>query len=176
LTLADVCWRGIPATQPLVGEARFSDFRLLETPSFGALVAEVEVDRETGAFRVVHLTGAFDVGTVLNVNGVHGQIKGGTIQGLGFAQMEEVRRVAGRVETSSLGDYKLPAVVDVPAFDYSLISNLPGDGPFGAKSVGELANPLVPAAIANAIHAAVGVWITDLPLSAERIYAALHSD
>jgi CO/xanthine dehydrogenase Mo-binding subunit len=176
LPVREVCRRAIQSDAPLRGEARFADFQLMETPSFAALAAEVRVDRATGAFEVLRLYGAFDVGTVLNLSGMHGQIRGGMLQGLGFAVMEEVRRAGGRIETTSLGDYKLPTACDSPPFEYELITDLAGDGPFGAKSVGELASPLAPAAIANAIHDAVGVWLTELPLSAERIYTALEGD
>jgi carbon-monoxide dehydrogenase large subunit len=176
LPLTFVASRGIRPDQPLVGEARFADFHLADTPSFAALVAEVEVDRQTGAIGVRRLSGAYDVGTVLNETGVLGQIQGGLMQGLGFALMEEVRRVDGRVESTSLAEYKLPTGADLPPHDLALITNRSGDGPFGAKAVGELSNPLAPAAIANAVHDAVGIWICELPLSAERVYQALHSE
>jgi CO/xanthine dehydrogenase Mo-binding subunit len=147
----------------------------METPSFAALVAEVEVDPATGAVAVRRLTGAYDVGAVLDESGLSGQLNGGLVQGLGFATMEEVRRAHGRVETFSLADYKLPTVADVPPHEVAIIADGGGAGPLGSKSVGELTNGLAPPAIANAVHDALGVWITDLPLSAERIFRALNN-
>jgi CO/xanthine dehydrogenase Mo-binding subunit len=165
----------LPPGRPLVGEARFEAWQLMDTPSFAALVAEVEVDPDTGAVAIRRLTGAYDVGAVLDESGLSGQLNGGLVQGLGFATMEEVRRTNGRVETVSLADYKLPTIADVPPHEVAIIADGCGAGPFGGKSVGELTNGLAPPAIANAVHDALGVWITDLPVSAERIYRALNS-
>jgi CO/xanthine dehydrogenase Mo-binding subunit len=139
-------------------------------------VAEVRVDRETGTVHVRRLTGVFDVGAVLNPQGVEGQLRGGLIQSLGAALMEDLGLGDdGRVAASSLGDYKLPCAMDIPPCEIELITDAPGDGPYGAKAVGELTNPLVPPAIANAVYAAVGVRISDLPITAERVLAALSA-
>jgi CO/xanthine dehydrogenase Mo-binding subunit len=81
----------------------------------------------------------------------------------------------GRVETLSLADYKLPTIADVPPLEQRLITGAPGNGPYGAKAVGELTNQLLPPAIANAVFDAVGVWITDLPVTAENVYRALRT-
>jgi len=173
LDLPTLAARGIPRDTPIVGEARFQDYSLADTPSFGALVAEVAVDGETGTIDVRRLTGAYDVGTVINAHGVDGQIDGGLMQGLGAALMEEVRRSDGRIETVSLADYKVPTVLDVPLHVAELITDAPGVGPYGAKSIGELTNPLPPPALANAVYAAVGARLTSLPLSAERVRDAM---
>ena len=79
----------------------------------------------------------------------------------------------GRVVTANLGDYKIPTFADVPALRITLLTEATGPGPFGAKSVGELANPAVPAAVANAIAAAVGARVMTLPITAEKVLAAL---
>lgn len=174
--LADLARRALAGGQPpLLGEARYVSPTLSDAPSFAALVAEVQVDRETGAIRVRKLTGAYDVGTVLNPNGLVGQIEGGLIQSLGSAVMEDLHLSEdGRVETASLADYKIPSSQDLPLCETILITDAPGDGPFGAKAVGELTNPLVPAAVANAIFDAVGVRISELPATPEGVYRALH--
>jgi CO/xanthine dehydrogenase Mo-binding subunit len=167
--------RAIPTQAPLVGDGKFVSPTLSEAPSFGALVAEVAVDADTGAVTVRKLTGVYDVGTVLNPIGVLGQLQGGLIQSLGAALMEDIGlTVDGRVETASLADYKLPTVADLPQCVTELITDGPGDGPYGAKAVGELTNPLAPAAIANAVFDAVGVRLSSLPITAEKIFRALH--
>jgi CO/xanthine dehydrogenase Mo-binding subunit len=174
LDLRALAAHAIRPEAPVVGEARFADYSLCDTPSFAAVVAEVEVDTETGSVHVRRLTGAYDVGTVLNASGTVGQLEGGLIQGLGFAVMEELRRSEGRVETVSLGDYKLPTVLDVPPHDYQLITDAQGVGPYGAKPIGELTTPLPPPAIANAVYRAVGVRVCTLPVSAERVRTAVR--
>jgi CO/xanthine dehydrogenase Mo-binding subunit len=174
LSVRQLAKRAIRPDSPVRGEARFADYSLSDTPSFGALVAEVEVDAETGEITVRRLTGAYDVGTVLNPVGALGQIEGGLVQGLGFATMEEVRRVDGRVETVNLGDYKLPTSQDLPEHDLELITDAPGTGPYGGKAIGELTNPLPPPAVANAVYQAVGARVCTLPVSAERVRAALR--
>ncbi len=174
LELAELAARAIKPTEPVVGENRFVDMRLVDTPSFAAVVAEVEVDPETGTVAVTRVVAASDVGTVLNAIGATGQLEGGFIQGLGFGLMEELRCGEGRIETASLADYKVPTARDVPPLEHVLITDGPGCGPYGAKPIGELTISLLPAAIANAVYDAVGVRISDLPVTAEKVYAALR--
>ena len=113
---------------------------------------------------------------MLNPNGVNGQLAGGLIQGLGMACIEDLRLGdGGRVENISLADYKLPTSQDIPPNQSVMITDAPGSGPYGAKSIGELTTPLVPAALSNAVYDAVGVRIVDLPLSAEKVYLALRA-
>jgi CO/xanthine dehydrogenase Mo-binding subunit len=135
---------------------------------------EVSVDRATGSFRVVDAVLVADVGTVINPVAMRGQLEGGFVFGLGQAVMEELLLEDGRVTTTNLGDYKIPTSADVPPLRLVLITDVPGPGPFGAKSVGELANPAVSAAIANAIDAAVGARVMSLPITAEKVLAELR--
>lgn len=137
-----------------------------------AYAVEVELDRETGAFRVVDATLVADVGTVINPVAVRGQLEGGFAFGLGQAVMEELVITDGRVATASLGEYKIPTIADVPPLRLVLLTDAPGPGPFGAKSVGELVNPAVAAAVANAV-ADAGARVLTLPISAEKVLAAL---
>jgi CO/xanthine dehydrogenase Mo-binding subunit len=139
-----------------------------------AYSVEVSVDRETGSFRVVDAVLVADVGTVINPVAIRGQLEGGFVFGLGQAVMEELRLEEGRVTTTNLGDYKIPTIADAPPLRLVLITDAPGPGPFGAKSVGELANPAVSAAIANAIDAAVGARVMSLPITAEKVLAELR--
>jgi CO/xanthine dehydrogenase Mo-binding subunit len=137
---------------------------------------EVSVDRETGSFRVVDAVLVADVGTVINPVAVRGQLEGGFVFGLGQAVMEELRLEDGRVTTTNLGDYKIPTIADAPQLRLVLITDTPGPGPFGAKSAGELANPAVGAAIANAIDNAVGARVMSLPITAEKVRAVLRAE
>jgi xanthine dehydrogenase molybdenum-binding subunit len=136
--------------------------------------AEVEVDRDTGCVRVCDVVQVVDVGTVINPIAHQGQLNGGFAFGLGAALMEElpVDR-AGRVEAPSLGEYKLPTSPDMPPLRTVLLSTEVGPGPFGAKAVGEVTNSGVAPAIANAVADAVGARVFDLPITAERVLAAL---
>jgi len=170
-----VAERACRGGEPVSGTCKYVDWEPSDATSFIAQVAEVEVDRETGQVRLRKIVSASDVGTVLNPIGVTGQIEGAMTQGLGMALMEELRLAEdGRVETAGLHDYKLPVMPDLPPHENLLITSGPGDGPYGAKAVAELALLPLPAAIANAVYDAVGVRITDLPVTAEKVYRALH--
>lgn len=143
--------------------------------AFFAQVAEVEVDRETGALKVRRVVTAHDVGTIINPLTHQGQIEGGVVQGIGYATMEEVATEDGKVVTLNLGDYRIPCARDIPELKTVLVEDPSGPGPFAAKHIGENGIVATAAAIANALHDAVGVRIFDLPLTAEKIYFALKS-
>jgi CO/xanthine dehydrogenase Mo-binding subunit len=148
-----------------------------ELPSdytFTALCIEVETDRDTGAFRITDAVMIVDVGTIINPIAHQGQIDGGFIYGLGNALMEEiVSDESGLVSTLSLGEYKLPCMRDIPPFRTVLVQAPDGEGPFGAKAVGEVSNIGVPAAVMNAVASALGVRLRHFPITSERIFEAL---
>ena len=139
-----------------------------------AYAVEVEVDVETGQIRVTDAVLVADVGTVINPVALRGQLVGGFATGLGQALMEELVVEDGSVTTATLGEYKLPSVKDVPPLRIVLLTDRPGGGPFGAKSAGELSNVSIAPAIANAVESAVGVRITSLPITAEKVFRALR--
>lgn len=141
--------------------------------SFSAYCVEVEVDRETGAFRLLDVLFVVDVGTIVNPIAHQGQIDGGFVYGLGNAIMEELPVEDGKVGTLSLADYKLPTIADVPPLRTVHVESAHAGGPFGAKMAGELSNTGIAPAIANAIANAAGVRVHALPITAERIYTAL---
>jgi carbon-monoxide dehydrogenase large subunit len=144
--------------------------------TFTGFSIEVDVDRETGTVRITDALMVTDVGEIINPVAHQGQIDGGFVYGVGTAMMEEVVvDESGKVATLSLGEYKLPTIADIPPFRSVLVTGSPGEGPYGAKMAGELSNTGVAPAIANAIHAAVGVRLTEFPMTAERVYAALHA-
>ena len=137
-------------------------------------IAEVEIDRQTGAVRVQRIVSAHDVGTIINPIAHQGQIDGATVMGVGQGIMEELVMDNGRITNSNLGDYKLPTVADIPNLTTVLVQSTGGVGPLDAKPIGEFANNGPPAAIANAVADAVGVRLFELPVTAERIYRALN--
>ena len=142
--------------------------------SFIAQVAEVEVDRETGRVKLNKFVTAHDVGTIINPLGHQGQIDGEAIMAIGSGLMEELLDDQGKVTTTSLGEYKIPSIVDIPKLTTVLVKGKNGPGPYEAKGIGEHANVTPPAAIANAVQDACGVRIFDTPVTAEKVYAALH--
>lgn len=138
--------------------------------TFGAAVAEVEVDMETGLYTVLDYYVAFDVGKAINPQGVIGQIQGGTVQGLGYAMMEELVLKDGMVLNPNLGDYYIPTSLDIPKSINIYIIEKPGPlGPFGAKIIAEPPIVLPAPAIRNAILNATGKAINSLPITPEKV-------
>ena len=103
-----------------------------------------------------------------------GQIDGGIICGLGYAMTEQLAFEDGKVATANFGEYKIPTIKDVPVFKGSVTEASHGAGPYNSMPIGETGNIPTAAAIANAVEDACGVRITSLPITAEKIYEALH--
>jgi 4-hydroxybenzoyl-CoA reductase subunit alpha len=143
--------------------------------SYGATVAEVEVDCRTGKVRVLNLTVAHDCGRAVNPLSVEGQLEGCGIMGVGTALSEGLVLEEGRSLNPSILDYKVPLIEDIPAIKNILIETIDPEGPFGAKEAGEGSIISVAPAIANAIYDAVGVRITGLPIVPEKVLRALRS-
>ncbi len=172
--LKDVASRAIPDPEgTIVGEFTFSATTSPVT-SYCTQIAEVEVDTETGQVRVERIVTAHDVGTIINPLTHQGQIEGGVIQGLGYALMEELGAEEGRISTLTLGDYKMPTMPDVPKLETVLLESLSGPAPFQSKGIGESSNVPIAGAIANAVYDAVGVRITSLPITSEKVLLALR--
>ena len=142
---------------------------------YSTQVAEVDVDPETGQVTVLRIVCAQDAGKAINRAGVEGQVYGGVTQGLGFALTEELVLHNGTVVNPRFLDYKIPTAMDAAPVE-TIIVEVPHDaGPYGAKGIGEaLVAPTAPA-IANAVCDAVGVRVFELPMTAERILAALKA-
>ena len=157
---------------PITGDMTYTSTPSEHT-SFCVQVAEVEVDTETGQLSVLRIVTAHDVGTVINPMLHQGQIDGGIVQGLGYALMEEMTSEDGQVSSLSLGDYKIPTIADIPKLETVLLENPAGPTPYQGKGIGEISNIPIAAAIANAVADAVGVRITDLPITAEKVLAGL---
>jgi len=142
--------------------------------AWAAQVVEVEVDTATGVVRLLKVTGAHDVGRVLNRLGLEGQIEGGIVMGQGYALTENLVVEGGVVRNPNFRDYKLVTAPEIPQMDISFVETMDGEGPQGAKGVGEAPAICIAAAVANAIENATGVRITSLPFTPERVYRALH--
>ena len=164
-----------PYTPPEPGTGQTPD----ATPFWmiGATGAEVEVDTETGEFKVTRLVNLVDVGRPVNPAIVETQISGATIMQLGFTLSECMNIDGGQVTNASLADYKIPGIRDVPPLmENEAVDMVQQTGPFGAKGVGESGTFGVSPAIASAIDDAVGVRLTSLPLTAEAVYRGLRKN
>jgi CO/xanthine dehydrogenase Mo-binding subunit len=140
----------------------------------GGAGAEVEVDTETGAVRILRLVNAADAGTPINPAIATTQLSGAAIMQLGFTMFEEMVLDGGQVINASLADYKIPAILDLPPMENELVAASQANGPFGAKGLGESGTFGVSPAIANAIDDAIGVRITTLPLTPEVVLRAIR--
>ena len=141
--------------------------------SFSTQVAEVEVDPETGKVDALNMWVGEDVGRALNPKLCEGQIEGGVLQGIGGTLIEEYKWTDGEVINANFTDYKIPISADTPNIHSSLIETDNPGSPYGAKSIGEaVINPVAPA-ITNAIYNAIGVRMTKIPTTSERIRKAL---
>jgi CO/xanthine dehydrogenase Mo-binding subunit len=164
-----------PKTPFDASTVRHHFYPTFNSPSFHVHAAEVEVDPDTGAITVQRYVAVQDVGFAINPQCVEGQIEGGVTQGLGHALSEEVVMHAGHVRTSGLIDYKMPTAPDVPHVETILVQQQSELGPYGAKGVGEPPAIEPPAAIANAVANATGVRLHQLPMTAEKVRAALRN-
>jgi CO/xanthine dehydrogenase Mo-binding subunit len=142
----------------------------------GASGVEVEVDTETGRVRVTRLVNVADVGTPINPRIVETQLSGAAIMQLGFTLFEKMLFDAdGQLRNASLAEYKIPGFLDLPAeMVNEAVTSGQSSGPFGGKGVGETATFSVSPAIANAIHDAIGVRLTELPMSPQAVWEKLR--
>jgi CO/xanthine dehydrogenase Mo-binding subunit len=143
--------------------------------SFAAQAVEVLVDTETGQVRVLDVVAADDVGRALNPLAVDGQIHGAVAQGLGYALFEGLAMEGGRLLNGNLADYTLPTAEATPRVRTILVETNDPNGPYGAKGASE--TPILPTAgaVANAVYNAVGVRITSLPITPEKVLRALKA-
>lgn len=142
--------------------------------SFAAQAVEVEVDRETGAVRVLDVVAAHDSGRAINPIAVESQIVGGVVMGLGAALGEELIYEGGRQVNPAYLHYPLPRAADVPAIRPILVEHPDPMGPHGAKGIGEISMIPTPAAVANAVAHALAVRVRELPLTPDRILEAVR--
>ena len=119
------------------------------------------------------VSAAHDVGRVLNQLGIEGQIEGGIVMGQGYALTEDLMVENNTIRNPNFRDYKLVTAPEIPEMDISFIETMDGEGPQGAKGVGEAPAICIAAATATAIYNATGVRLYDLPFTPERVYRAL---
>ncbi len=141
---------------------------------FGAAAADVSVDPDTGEVTVNGLGICHDVGTVVNPQTVLGQFEGGAVFGMGLAILEDCAVADGRVEAHDFAQYLLATAMDVPEIGTAIVESGEGAGPFGARGVGEPPNNTPAGAIANAVSNAIGVRVTSLPITPEKVVRALR--
>ncbi|MBN1218955.1 MAG: xanthine dehydrogenase family protein molybdopterin-binding subunit [Anaerolineae bacterium] len=159
---------------PLMGEG--SARQRQPAPGMAATVAEVAVDSDTGQVFLTRLTTAQDVGQAINPLAVEGQIQGGSTQSVGLALWEEVMYDAqGRVRNPSLLDYHMATAADMPMIETIIVDTPGGDGPYGAKIVGEPSIIPPVAAVANAVAQTIGARVYDLPITPERVWRAMQA-
>jgi CO/xanthine dehydrogenase Mo-binding subunit len=145
-------------------------------PGFGVHIADVEVDHETGAVKVLRYTAIQDVGKAIHPSYVEGQIQGGAAQGIGWALNEEyIYDAKGKMDNAGFLDYRVPVASDVPMIEAVMVEVPNPRHPFGARGVGEV--PIIPpmAAIGNAIRGATGLRMQELPMSPPKVRAALDA-
>lgn len=166
-----------PGADGKLMEAEGSSDGRARSVTFNVQGFRVAVRPATGEIRILQSVQAADAGTVINPVQLRGQIEGGVVQALGAALFEHVDiDQAGRVTTRTLREYHVPVLADVPRTEVFFARTADPLGPLGAKSMSEAPfNPVAPA-LANAVRDATGVRITDLPMSPDRVYLALHPD
>jgi CO/xanthine dehydrogenase Mo-binding subunit len=148
-----------------------------QAPQAAAHLSHVRVDPDTGAVTLLAHVVAQDVGRALNPALVEGQMRGGTTQGLGWALLEQlVHDPHGQLTTGTFVDYALPTASVVPPIDTEIVEVPVPEGPFGAKGVGEAPVVGVPGAVANAVAAAIGTRVWELPMTPERVWRAIASN
>jgi CO/xanthine dehydrogenase Mo-binding subunit len=175
ITLATIGKKGnlyMSKTPPVLGKANPAFTQ--QAPGFAAQLARLEVDPDTGEVTIRDFVIVQDVGKAINPLGVEGQMQGGAVQSLGIALTEGLMfDDNGRLTNPSLLDYRKLTAADLPNLETIIVEVPAPAGPFGARGVGEPPIIPAPAAIANAVHDAVGARITQLPLNPERIALAV---
>src|SRR5437588_1204160 len=147
-----------------------------QAPGFSSQFCDVEVDPETGKVTILRFIAAQDVGRAIHPSYVEGQIQGGVVQGIGWALNEEyIYDAKGRLDNAGFLDYRCPVASDLPMIEAVLIEVPNPAHPYGAKGVGEVNICPPMAAIANAIESAIGVRMTELPMSPPKLTAAIEA-
>ena len=171
---AEVTAESLQGTEPIAVEGYFAPADNDPLPVTGAHFCEVEVDHATGQVRVLRYVAAQDVGRVINPLGCRGQVEGGLHHGIGYALVEELRHADGAPLNPNFMGYKVLMADDMPDIEVVLVEDPdPDGGPYGAKGVGTPVIPAIAPAVANAVRDAIGVRLTELPMTPPRVLAAL---
>ncbi len=160
-----------PKTTPV--DFRTGEGNVSGSYSFEAQIAEVQVDVDTGIVKIIKIWDAHDVGKAINPSSVESQIEGALTMGLGYTFFEDLIFKDGKLVNGNFSGYKVPRSTDIPETETILVETNDPNGPFGAKGMGEAALLPTAAAIANAIHDAVGIRLKDLPFTPDKVLKAL---
>jgi CO/xanthine dehydrogenase Mo-binding subunit len=174
LSLAELALKAPQTGGPINGQASLNARGV--GMAFGVHICDVEVDKETGKVDVVRYTAIQDAGRAIHPSYVEGQMQGGAAQGIGWALNEEyIYDADGKMENAGFLDYRIPVASDLPMIDTVIVEVPNPRHPYGVRGVGEV--PIVPPipAVANAVHAATGVRMGELPMSPPRVLAALEA-
>jgi len=168
--------RGTYVPAPAAPDPKTGAWNAFHTLAWGAVLAEVEVDTETGEVDLLRLVCSFDAGKAINPQLVEGQIEGGAGMAQGQAMMEQWQPYYPSLDwqPTNLRDYMIPTAVDVPDVESVIYECPSADGPYGAKGIGEITANVPTPAIASAINKAIGVWINEIPITPEKILRALE--
>lgn len=176
-TYEEIGYRSMYAVNQAQLQTSASHTSDVSPPPFLAQFAEVEVDRETGIVRVIEFVSAVDCGQPINPALAEGQIEGAAVNGISYAMSEQyVFNRDGRMTNAAFGRYGMYSTADMPRMQTFLVPTHEANGPFGAKSVGEIGINGPAPAIANAIYDAAGVRLYDLPMTPERVFRALQAE
>ena len=143
--------------------------------AWGCNIADVEIDPVTYEVRCTRMTAVIDIGRAIHPILAEGQIEGGTLQAIGWALYEDITMRDGKMSNATLTNYIIPTTLDTPPIDVEIVENPYSGGPFGAKGVGECPVDGPAAAIVNAIRAATGLGLRQIPVTPERMMAALDA-
>jgi CO/xanthine dehydrogenase Mo-binding subunit len=149
----------------------------LATVAWAAVEVEVEVDTESGQVSIIDSKSVYDVGKAINPEMARSQVEGGAVMGMSWALLENIYPCwpEPKHEPRDFSQYSLITAMDTPQLTTEMVECPSTDGPFGAKGIGEMtANPPAPAVV-NAVHDAIGVWITDIPITPEKVLRALEA-
>jgi putative selenate reductase molybdopterin-binding subunit len=176
LTLSDVALNSLHQQDQHQIAATASHMSYTSPPPTAVQFAEVTINTETGHIDVDRLLMVVDCGRVINPLTATGQVEGGMAQALGFALTEDmIFDEDGRIVNADLGRYHVFKANEMPPMDVIFVQTDEPSGPFGAKSVAEIAIDGVAPAIVSALHDATGVWVRELPATPERVRHAIHS-
>ncbi|MHB8606385.1 MAG: xanthine dehydrogenase family protein molybdopterin-binding subunit, partial [Thermoplasmatota archaeon] len=168
--------KGTFVSTPIGGRFKGATAGLAPAYSMNAYVAEVDVDLDTGQWKCTKVWAAHDCGKALNRLSVEGQIEGSIHMGLGQVMSETLEFNFANLRNPSLLEYKIPTSKEMPEVEVFIVESNDADGPFGAKEAGE--GPLLPIlpAVVNALHDAIGIRFYDLPVTPDKVFAAMERE
>jgi len=177
LTFRAICQYALYTENQFQIQAVASNISQVSPPPFAANFAEIEVDTATGVVQVIKYVSAVDCGTAINPKLVEGQVEGAVVNGISWALTEEFRfSESGAQLNTDFGRYKIFTAADIPEMKTIIIPTYEPNGPYGAKSVSEIAINGPAPAIANAIFDAIGIRFRELPITAEKVFRALKNN